>query len=156
MKKTSTFRNIAVLVILVGLVVAASTAMASAATIAKLSLVGPVAGSFEMGQSQTIKWSSNGSVPNVDIRLIRKVSDDPARYEAVRTIALNTKNDGTATWVPSAIETGSGLSLEIGCSPSATACSAGHAVGSDLAVVRSTRYSNAASAFRAIEALYNR
>lgn len=157
-KKSFTVRNIVVLVILIGLAVVASSATTQAATSdAKLSLISPVSGSFEMGQTQAIKWSStNYKAPTVNIRLIRKVSSNPNRYELVRTISASTVNDGIASWVPSAVETGSNLSLEIGCTPSTNACSAGTVNGSNLAVVRSTRYSNTASAFRAIEAFNNR
>lgn len=154
------FRNVIVIIVIIGLAIAASSAMAEAATSsgAKLSLVSPVTGSFEMGQAQTIKWSSsNYDGSTVSIRLIRKVSSNPNRYEVVRTISAATANDGVATWIPSGAEAGvSGLSLEIGCATSAKACQSGTATGSSLAVNRSTRYSNTASAFKALEAVNNK
>lgn len=158
MKKISMFRTLIVIVAIIGLFIVASTVAEAATTNAKLSLVAPVSGSFAMGQTQTVKWSSTNYVaPTVSVRLIKKVSSNPARYEVVRTISAATKNDGSATWVPSAIESGvSGLSLEIGCTPSAVACQAGNSTGSTLAVTRSTRYSNSASAFQAIEAAKNK
>ena len=160
MKKTSMLRNVIVIIAIIGLAIAASSAMAQAATSsgAKLSLIAPVSGSFEMGQTQTVKWSSsNYAGSTVSIRLIRKVSNNPARYEVVRTISESTANDGVATWIPSGAEAGlSGLSLEIGCAPSAKACQSGTATGSSLAVIKSTRYSNTASAFKALEAVNNK
>jgi hypothetical protein len=159
MKKTSMFRNVIVIIAIIGLAIAASSAMAEAApSSAKISLITPVSGSFEMGQAQTVKWyTSNYSGSTVSIRLIRKVSSNPNTYEVVRTISDATANDGAATWIPSGAEAGlSGLSLEIGCAPSAKACQSGTATGSSLAVIKSTRYSNTASAFKALEAMNNR
>lgn len=153
------FRNVIVIIAIITLAVVASSVMAEAATSsAKLTLKAPVSGNFEMGQAQTIKWSSsNYSGSTVSIRLIRKVSSNPNRYEVVRTISGATANDGTATWIPSAAEAGlSGLSFEIGCATSAQACQSGTATGSSLAVVRSTRYSNTASVFKALEAVNNK
>lgn len=154
-------RSSIVLIIVITLAIVASTAMAEAATIkpgAKLSLIAPVSGTFEMGQAQTVNWSStNYGSPTVSIRLIRKVSSNPNRYELVRTIAESTANDGIASWIPSAVESGTrGLSLQIGCVSSTFACQAGNSTDSTIAVIRSTRYSNAASAFRALEAANNR
>ena len=158
MKKISFFRSFLTLAAIVGLIVVASTAAEAATTSsAKLSLVAPVSGSFAMGQTQTVKWSStNYKAPVVSIRLIRKVSSNPARYEVVRTISAATKNDGVATWVPASSDIGTNLSLEIGCATSGVACQAGNSTGSALAVTKSTRYSNTASAFQAIEAKNNK
>lgn len=152
------FRTLVVIVAIIGLFIVASTAAEAATTSAKLSLVAPVSGNFVMGQTQTVKWSAtNYAAPTVSIRLIKKVSSNPARYQVVRTISAATANDGSATWVPSAVEAGvSGLSIEVGCAPSANACQAGNSTGSTLAVTRSTRYSNTASAFKAIEASVNK
>ncbi|MEK7642020.1 MAG: hypothetical protein AAB365_03465 [Patescibacteria group bacterium] len=153
----NTFRNIVVSAFVFGLAIMAGSAIAEAAT-AKLSLVAPVTGSFTMGQTQSVKWSSaNYQSPVVSIRLIRKVSSNPNRYELVRTIAESTANDGIASWVPSAVEVGiNNISLEIGCKNTTTACQAGNSTGSSLAVLRSTLYSNTASAFHAIEAMNNK
>lgn len=124
---------------------------------ASLSLIAPTSGSFETGQTQTVKWSSNNyRLSDVNVNLIRKVSDNPVRYELVRTISDNTKNDGNATWVPAATDVGTDLSIEIGCNLSATACQASNSVSSNLAVINSDRYSNTASAYQAIEAENNK
>ncbi len=162
MKKTSMFRNILVLAAIIALLVVASTAMADAAVVkpavvTKLSLISPVSGSIEVGQTQTVKWSTVGTkVPTVSVRLIKKVGSNPNRYEAVRTISASTANDGSATWVPAITDAGPNLSLEIGCTPSKVACQAGNSTGKTLAVINSTRYMNTASVFQAIEAVNNK
>lgn len=163
MKKTNMFRNLIVLAAIIGLLIVASSVMAEAAVIkpapaAKLALVAPVSGSFETGQTQSVKWTSTGTkVSTVSVRLIRKVSSNPARYEVVRTISASTANDGSATWVPSNVEAGmNNLSLEIGCKPSAIGCQAGTNTTKTLSVTRTSRYANTASAFQAIEAQNNK
>lgn len=135
-----------------------STAPASnvaAAAGATLSLVNPISGTVDAGQTQTINWtSSNYSAPDVSLSLIRKVSDNPARYELVRMIATSTKNDGSATWVPAPTDVGTGLSIEIGCVLTSNTCTAASS-NSAIAVVNDGRFANTASAYQAIENLNN-
>jgi len=136
---------------------AASQIAGGVGRIASLTLLDPVTGDVEMGATQVVKWTShNYPSSQVSVRLIREVSTSPHRYELVRTISAATPNDGSATWVPAASDIGSGLAIEIGCTTTAQACAAVASVDSDLAVIRSTRYSNAASAFKAIEAAENK
>lgn len=123
---------------------------------AYLSLLAPLTGTFDAGQTQTVKWTSTNYTPKtVQVALIRKVSDNPARYELVRMVAPATQNDGAATWVPSTKDLGKGLSIEVGCTFSPQACTASKAT-SQLAVVNDGRYANTASAFQAIEAADNK
>src|SRR5690348_8731552 len=55
---------------------------------ASLTLTAPVSGTIDAGQTQTVSWNAeNYGASTVDVALIRKVSDNPARYELVRVIA---------------------------------------------------------------------
>ena len=148
------------LAILIGLVVVASSAVeahAAAPVGAKLSIVSPVSGKIELGKTQTVAWTSSNYAPaTVRVNVIRKVGSNPNRYALVRTVASATKNDGSATWVPSTLDVGSGISLEVGCAPSKVACQSGVNTASSLAVIQSTKYTNTASAFQAIEASNNK
>ena len=153
-------RNTFMLAILIGLVVVASSAVeahAAAPVGAKLSIVSPVSGKIELGKTQTVAWTSSNYAPaTVRVNVIRKVGSNPNRYALVRSVATATQNDGSATWVPAKSDIGTGLSLEIGCAPSALACQSGVNTASTLAVVNSLRYVNTASAFQAIEASKNK
>ena len=137
---------------------AAANALIGGVSSAKsLTLLNPISGTIEAGQKQVIKWTSqNYPASDVSVRLIRKVASNPAQYELVRTISDSTTNDGSATWVPATTDVGTDLVLEIGCKPSAVACQSATSFGTSLAVIRSDRYSNTASAFQAIEAADNR
>ena len=123
---------------------------------APLDIVSSGAGPIEVGQIQSIDWTAgNYPAQTVNVNLIRKVSDNPARYVLVRRIALKTQNDGSATWVPASTDVGSGLSIEVGCTLSADACHAADSY-SALAVVDTGRFANTASAYLAIENWNNR
>lgn len=123
---------------------------------ASFSLI-PITGTVEAGQKQTVRWISSAyQGSEVSINLARKVSSNPDRYQLVRVISERTANDGVATWVPANSDIGYDLVLEVGCVDSKVACRAGNTVGSNLAVIRSTRFANTASAFQAIEAADNR
>ena len=129
----------------------------AAASKASLALVNAPSGTIDAGQTQTVTWTSNGAAPaTVNVNLIKKVSDNPARYVLVRTIAQNKSNNGSATWVPAATDTGSGLSVEVACTHSANACQAAENTGVSLAVVNDGRYANTASAYEAIESAMNK
>lgn len=113
-------------------------------------------GSVEVGQTQTVAWTSDANAPStVRVNIIRKVSDNPARYELVRTVASKS-NNGTATWVPAKSDIGANVSVEIGCGPTANACDAAENTSGALAVIDSNRYANTASAFEAIEQSSNK
>ena len=136
---------------------AVNKTIAGALTKATLTISNPISGNVEVGQTQTVTWTSNNySSPTVSVNLIRKVSDNPARYKLVRTISASTKNDGSATWVPAPTDVGAGLSIEIGCTSSAKPCQAADTLNTNLAVVPSTRFANTANAYSAIEQLNNK
>lgn len=121
-----------------------------------LSLVSPLSGTFDAGETQKVAWTSdNYSASTVEVALIRKVSDNPIRYELVRVIAANKANDGSATWVPAPTDVGNGLSIEVGCTLSPQACSAA-APSAGLAVINDGRFANTASIYQAIEAAQNK
>ncbi len=128
---------------------------------ASLTLVSPMSGTVEVGQKQTIRWvSSNYKSPFVGINLIRKVGDNPARYDLVRVIAEKTANDGTATWVPApTTDVGEGLAIELVCvgdTPEGCRASRNATHEGGLAVINTGRFANTASAFQAIEQLENK
>lgn len=123
---------------------------------ASLSLTAPVAGTIEVGDQQNVRWeSTNYAAPTVAVNIIRKVGDNPARYELVRTVAPATPNDGEATWVPAKKDIGSNTFVEVGCVLSAQACHASNPTLA-LAIIDSNRYLNTAAAFEAIEQLNNK
>lgn len=123
---------------------------------ASLSLVNPVGGNVELGQRQNIAWTSfNYSPQTIAINIIRKVSDNPARYELVRTVSAATANDGSAVWVPAVTDLGDNIYVEVGCILSNQACTASESTHS-LAVIDNGRYSNTASVYESIEAAENK
>jgi hypothetical protein len=123
---------------------------------ASLSLLTPAPqGAIEAGAAQHVTWSSqNYAAPTVSVNVIRKVSDNPATYEPVRTIALAKSNNGDALWVPAKADVGDNTLLQLGCTVSAQECTAdvSHSV---FAVIDDGRYDNMASVYQAVEALYN-
>ena len=129
----------------------------SSAPKSTLAFVNAPSGTIDAGQTQTVTWTSNGAAPSgVSVNLIKKVSDNPAQYVLVRTVAANKSNDGSATWVPAATDVGTGLSVEVGCAPTANACTAAENTEASLAVVNDGRYTNTASAYESIESLMNK
>ncbi len=123
---------------------------------ASLTLTNPSGGTVDVGQLQHVDWiSTNYVAPTVSVNVIRKVSDNPARYELVRTVARATKNDGSAVWVPAAPDVGTSDLIQVGCTPTSQACTAGVS-GSPLAVVNTGAYANTAAAYQAIEQLDNK
>ena len=116
-----------------------------------------VKNTVEVGQTQRVLWTAKSiNAGTVSVNLIKKVSDNPAKYVLVRTISNAKTNNGRATWVPASTDVGTGLSLEVGCVPSTKACVALENHTSDLSVVTSNRFANTAAAFQAIEAQGNR
>lgn len=122
-----------------------------------LAMINPLTGNIEVGQTQNVNWTSdNYGSSNVKINLIRKVSENPNRYELVRTIATSTMNDGVAVWVPAPTDMGKDLSIEVGCVGTTQTCQATDATDSSMAVINTGRFSNTANAYKAIEQLYNK
>jgi hypothetical protein len=109
------------------------------------------ASSVEVGELQKIGWTSKRYTPStVSLNIIRKVSDNPARYKLVRTVTSATANDGSAVWVPAKIDVGTDTFVEVGCAFSAHACSSS-VTNVALAVVDTGRYANTANVYGAIE-----
>jgi hypothetical protein len=118
---------------------------------ATLSVTAINVSSVEVGDLQKIGWTSkNYSPATVAVNIIRKVSDNPARYELVRTVTSATTNDGSAVWVPAKTDVGTNTFVELGCTLSGQACSSS-VTGSALAVVDTGRFSNTANVYSAIE-----
>jgi len=124
----------------------ASLALTSSAT----------ANTVAVGDLQHIRWTStNYGAPTVAINIIRKVGDNPAKYELVRRVTASTKNDGDAVWVPAPGDVGSNTFIEVACVESAQSCTASPIQPQPLAVVNNGTNSNTAAAYQAIEAEYN-
>jgi hypothetical protein len=75
--------------------------------------------------------------------------------QVVRTVVPTKKNNGSAVWVPAKSDIGDNTLIQVGCSSSVQACTAGVSA-SALAVVDNGQYDNMANACQAIEALYNK
>ncbi|MDE1975097.1 MAG: hypothetical protein KGI49_01110 [Patescibacteria group bacterium] len=134
----------------------ANNGSASLAYPASITLLAPSGGNVDVGSIQHVKWiSDNDAAGTVSVSVIRKVSDDPAVYEPVRTIAASKSDNGNAVWVPAKTDAGSDTFIQVGCAVSDQACTAGVS-GSGLAVLDTGVNSNAASAYQAIESMYNR
>ena len=119
-------------------------------------LISPVSGVIEVGKVQNITWKTTGtSASKVSVRIIRKIADNPARYELVREITPSKSNNGVATWVPTRGDAGANLSVEIGCVLTSNACEASKP-SAKLAVVNNSKYRNTASVFDSIEKANNK
>ncbi len=123
---------------------------------ATLTLVSPFGGTAEVGKLQGIAWTSrNYGSDTIAVNIIRKISDNPSRYELVRTVSIATLNDGSAVWVPALTDVGSDIYVEVACAVSGQACTASASTAS-LAVLDTGRYDNTASVLEAIEAAQNK
>lgn len=112
---------------------------------ASLTLIAPISGSVNVGQNQTIKWLSNNyNVGAVKISLIRKVSENPLKYDLVRVIAENAPNTGSYIWTPASTDIGDNLSVQIGCVLSEKQCSVS-SPSAQLSVIENDRYLNTAN-----------
>jgi hypothetical protein len=109
-----------------------------------------------LGDTQVVTWNPKDITSDrVAINVIRKVSDNPVSYDLVRVVATSTENDGSATWVPSNLDIGANLYIEIGCTESDSACRASIS-NSQVSVLDSSQYMNTASAYQSIEAAANK
>jgi hypothetical protein len=140
---------------------------ASTTVPASLSLIGPSGSTIAdsavtVGSPQYVTWTStNYAAPSVSVNIIRKVSDNPAQYELVRTVAKAMSNKGDALWIPLPSDAGENTFVQIDCALSSQACQASPlSVTAPLAVIDTGAYDNMASvytaSFEAAEALYNR
>jgi hypothetical protein len=76
-----------------------------------------------VGTTQNITWDpALYSSANVSIMIIRKVGDNPARYDLVRTISASAPNNGSTVWTPSSNEKGGDIYVQIGCISPTSAC----------------------------------
>ena len=122
---------------------------------ASLSVISPSGLTADVGQLTSVLWTATNYQPQtVSVSVIRKISDNPARYELVRTVAEATRNDGSATWVPAPKDLGQNTLIQVGCTLSAQACTAGVS-SSPLAVVNDGRFVNTANLYQSIEAAQN-
>jgi hypothetical protein len=146
MKNFNIYQKSVVALAVAGLVAASSSALTALAATKTV----------DLGQTQTVTWqAANYDTSGVSVNVIRKVSDNPARYELVRTVASDMSNSGSATWVPAWKDIGENDFIQVGCKPSPKACRAGLSQG-QLAVVNSDLFSNTAATYQAIEQLNNK
>ena len=128
----------------------------SSSSIASLSLTNLSGGTVDVGQIQHVNWTAdNYAAPTVSVNVIRKVSDNPARYELVRTVASAKSNNGSAVWVPAKTDAGTDVLIQVGCAVTSQAGTAGVSA-SPVAVLDTGLYDNTAAAYQAIEQLDNK
>lgn len=90
--------------------VVATIGISSLVNLDNVASVGSVGG-------KEISWSSTNypEKTEVNINLIRKISDSPQTFELVSTIAKNTENDGSEVWFSYPKENTENLYLEVTC-----------------------------------------
>ncbi len=126
------------------------------AGVASITLSNFNSSTIEIGDLQKVRWiTTNYAAPTVTLNIIRKVGDNPTRYELVRTVSAATLNDGSAVWVPAKVDMGSDVFVQVGCTLSAQECHASQPTFA-LAVVDTGLYANTANAYKAIEQLQNK
>jgi len=134
-------------------------AQTASAKTSSVKITSPVSGvSIEVGTPQTIRWtSSDYPVKNgVDINLLRQISVNPNKFEFVKTIKKDTKNDGQEIWIPAIGDDGKNLVIQVSCSQSnvfSDGCFSGN--GSDHLVIvdKVNRQSYSASAISGLNEL---
>jgi hypothetical protein len=153
---------IGVIIIAIAFVIAGMNLISKESTdlpvagVASITLSNFNSSTVEIGDLQKVRWITTNYVPaTVTLNVIRKVGDNPARYELVRTVSPATSNDGSAVWVPAKVDMGSNIFVEVGCTLSSQECHASQPTFS-LAVVDTGLYANTASAYKAIEQLQNK
>lgn len=110
---------------------------------------------IEVGNKQSLTWvSSDIASSHVVVNIIKKVGENPDRYELVRVVSDKTQNDGTATWIPAKTDVNDNIFIEIGCAVTDNECHA-EIISSDLVVIDSNRYQNTASLYDSIERTEN-
>lgn len=103
---------------LLAVVLGSQTAFAKTANI---NITSPLNGvSIEVGVPQTIKWTSSDypTGAGVNINLLRQVSINPNKFEFVKTIKTDTKNDGEEIWIPVIGDNGNNFVIQVSCSRS--------------------------------------
>ncbi|MBM2818100.1 MAG: hypothetical protein HW401_690 [Parcubacteria group bacterium] len=141
----------AVVVLLI--MAAAQTAFAKTAS---LSITSPLGGvSVEVGVPQTIKWTSSDypAGAGVSINLLRQVSAKPNKFEFVKTIKKDAKNDGEEIWIPAIGDNGNNFVIQVSCSQSFVfpeGCSSANVSGHLAITDKVNRQSYTASAISSI------
>lgn len=137
------------------LAVTATTQTASAKT-ANVSITSPLSGvTIEVGVPQTIRWTSSDypAIAGVNINLLRQVSTNPNKFEFVKTIKKDAKNDGEEIWIPAVGDNGSNLVIQVSCSQSFAfpeGCSSGNGSEHIAVIDKMNRQSYTASAISGI------
>lgn len=122
-----------------GLLAVTATTQTAFARTANVSITSPLSGvTIEVGVPQTIKWTSSDypAIAGVNINLLRQVSTNPNKFEFVKAIKKDIKNDGEEIWIPIIGDNGNDFVIQVSCSQSFVfpeGCSSGN--GSDHLVV---------------------
>lgn len=71
-----------------------------------------------LAKEKIITWQTNGFPikARVTINLLRKISDIPKSFVHIKSIAINTPNDGQERWIPLTEETANDMYIEVVCS----------------------------------------
>ncbi len=92
---------------------------AGPATISTLSVSNVTSSALAvLAGTKTVNWKTSNypSDAGVNISLIRKISDSPREFTLVRTLEMDTPNDGEEAWTPQAGENTDNLFIEVTCS----------------------------------------
>lgn len=106
---------------------------------ASVKITYPLSGvSIEVGTPQTIRWMSSDypTGTGVNINLLRQISTNPNKFEFVKVIKKDTKNDGEEIWIPAIGDGGKNFVIQVSCSQSSVfpeGCVSGN--GSDHLVI---------------------
>lgn len=74
---------------------------------------------------KTVAWvPAYITSPNVQIAVIRKISDTPQTYTLVRFLATSTPNTGTFAYFASSTDSGADRYIQVGCTLTSFACQA--------------------------------
>ncbi|MEQ1500166.1 MAG: peptidoglycan-binding domain-containing protein [Parcubacteria group bacterium] len=73
-----------------------------------------------LANSRTITWQTTNYPANagVNINLVRKTSQSPRTFSIVRSISVDTTNDGQETWIPRSGDLTGDVYIEVTCSNS--------------------------------------
>lgn len=147
--------------VILGLFIMAIAQSAFAKT-ASVGITYPLSGSsIEVGVPQAIRWtpSSYPAGVGVNINLLRQVSTNPNKFEFVKTIKKDAKNDGEEIWIPAIGDNGSNLVIQISCSQSfvfSEGCSSSNIINHISVVDKDNRQSYTASAISAINDIFRK
>lgn len=135
---------------------ALATAQTAFAKTASVSITSPLSGaSIEVGVPQIIRWTSSDypAGAGVNINLLRQISTSPNKFEFVKTIKKDAKNDGEEIWIPVVGDNGSNFVIQVSCSQSFVfpeGCSSGNGSNHIVVIDKMNRQSYTASAISGI------